>query len=1000
MVIASIRAVAGRWPHSHYEKNDEAGVFERCEGGGPSPTSACKIRAMKYVLAAFLSVAALAAAAAPFDAAQGSPEHGRGAQTPQTPPSQQTPQAAPQPRDTPQDPQPSVQGPTFRTGIDLIAVDVAVVDRNGRPVEDLGAAEFSVKVDGEVRRVVSAELVKVDVEAARKQVADKSESFYTSNLTPPNGRQIILAVDQINIRPGSLRPIMAAASRFLDRLSPLDQVAFLAYPEPGPRVSFTSDKLRLRLAMQALIGQQPRKVVGLYNIGDFEAIAIDQRRDQLTLAAVMNRECRASDPAQRSQCERDIISESSQIARHIKEDADESLRGLRQLLERLTFSEGPKSLILISEGLAIDDTSELRSIVRLAGAARTSINVMLVDLRRGDVTVSEQPPSELQDRRLQVEGLEALATMSRGSLFHIAGTGDPIFDRLASEISASYILGVEQRPTDSQGDRHRIDVEVRRRDVTIRSRQAFVLSPTLNAKRSPEEHLRDALVSPFAVSGLPVRVTTFAQQDPGSDKVRLTVSAQVGQPGARPAPFTVGYLVVDDANQIAASFVTKVTLSPSAGSPNEPLHFVGGVLVDPGIYSLRFGVVDSEGRRGSVVRDVNAWKMAGEQLALADLIIGNAPAPGQGVRAEVEPHVTSDRLAAYLELYSTSSATWDRATVTFEIADNQDSPALTTLQAQMAAGRQPTWRVATGIVAAQALPPGRYVARAQIAREGKTVGVLARPFVLERAASGARIVAPAAVTAASISFASSLPKFDSALALRGDLLNPMLDLVEKRSPGLKAAMVEARAGRYGAAALEALTAGDQTAAAFLRGVELFAKGQLDQAATQLQLAAGPRREFFPAAFYLGACFAAVGRDRDAAGVWQMALGADPRPASVYMMVADARLRDGQPESAIDVLKPAYDREPANDDIAKRLAVAYAVTGRYAEAVPVADAYLTRQPADQDMLLAAIVSQYEVVRAGGQILSNVDRAKLRKYSAAYKGPQQALISKYMETMDVR
>ena len=476
---------------------------------------------MRSLLAVLLSVAALAVVAgqAPQSPA---PQTAPAAPAPQTP-SSQTPQPAPTPPPA-KAPEP-VQGPTFRTGIDLVAIDVAVVDRNGRPVENLGAAEFSVKIDGEVRRVVSAELVKIDVEAAKKQVADKSETFYTSNLTPPNGRQIILAVDQINIRPGSLRPIMAAAQRFLDRLSPLDQIAFITFPEPGPRVSFTNDKLRLKLAMQGLIGQQPRTTSGQYNIGVSEALAIEEKRDQLTLAAVMNRECRSTDPQQRAQCERDIISESSQIARNVKEDADQSLIGLRQILERLSYIDGPKSLILISEGLAVDDTSELRSIVQLAGMARTSINVMLVDLQRGDVTIAEQPPTELQDRRIQVTGLEALATMARGSLFHIAGTGEPIFDRLASEISASYILGVEQRPSDSKGDRHRIDVEVRRRDVTIRSRQAFVMSPTLKAKRSAEDHLREALSSPFPVSGLPVRVTTFAQQDPASQKVRLTVSA-------------------------------------------------------------------------------------------------------------------------------------------------------------------------------------------------------------------------------------------------------------------------------------------------------------------------------------------------------------------------------------------------------------------------------------------------------------------------------------------
>ncbi len=77
-------------------------------------------------------------------------------------------------------------------------------------------------------------------------------------------------------------------------------------------------------------------------------------------------------------------------------------------------------------------------------------------------------------------------------------------------------------------------------------------------------------------------------------------------------------------------------------------------MLDPGIYSLRFGVVDEEGRRGSVVRDVNAWKMAGEPLAMGDLIIGSLPATG-GDPAEVEPYVLDDRLAAYIESYSESS---------------------------------------------------------------------------------------------------------------------------------------------------------------------------------------------------------------------------------------------------------------------------------------------------------------------------------------------------------
>jgi VWFA-related protein len=888
-----------------------------------------------------------------------------------------------------------IQGPTFRTGIDLVAVDVAVIDRRGRPVEDLRAPEFSVKIDGEVRRVVSAELIKVDIEAARKQVADKTESFYTSNLTPPNGRQIIIAVDQVNIRPGSLRPVLDAAGRFLDLLSPLDQVAFVAYPEPGPRVNFTNDKLRLRRAMQGLVGQQPRARPGNYNIGVSEAISIEERRDQIVLAEVLTRECRSSDPRQIAQCERDIISESSQIARNSREDADISLRELQRLLEQLAFVDGPKSLILISEGLGVSETNDLRHLVRLAGAARTAINVLSVDLRRGDVTIAEQPPTEAEDRRILMQGLEAIASMSRGSLYHIAGTGEPIFERLASEISAYYLLGVEQRPSDSVGDRHRIDVEVRRNDVTIRSRQAFVLSPSRTTRRSPQDNLRDALGSPFPISGLPLRVTTYAQQDPGSEKVRLLIAAQVGEAGAKPGTFTLGYLVIDDQNKVAASFGDQITLTPGAGSPNEPLKFVNSALVEPGLYSLRLGVVDSEGRRGSIVRDVSAWKMAGETFALGDLILGGIPAQGQNLTVQVEPYVLTEGVAAYLEMYSTSEQTWNGTTVTFEVADGPDSPPLTSVPVAIVPGRQPTWRVASGVIDAKKIPPGRYVARAKIARDGQAVGVLTRPFVFEH--EGA--VAPAgsvAVAAAAVSFASSLPKFDKATVLAPEVVGTMLDMVERRSPALKGSLTEARAGRYGPAALEAFTAGDQTVAAFLRGIDLFTKGQLDQAATQLQIAAGPRREFFPAAFYLGALFAAAGRDQDAAGVWQLALGTEPRPVAIYTMAADARLRTGQAVSAIDILKPAYERDPAQEEIARRLGMAYSMTGRHADALPVLDNYLVGHPTDQEMLFAAIVAQYEVAR-GGQPLSNIERAKLRKYAAAYRGSNQALVEKYLETI---
>ncbi len=106
------------------------------------------------------------------------------------------------------------QQPTFRTGVDVITVDVAALDSRGQPVTDLHGPEFTVKIDGQVRRVVSADLVKYEYTpdtGGLRRPPQKQESFetlYTTNITETQGRMIMIAVDQMNIRPGAARPIL------------------------------------------------------------------------------------------------------------------------------------------------------------------------------------------------------------------------------------------------------------------------------------------------------------------------------------------------------------------------------------------------------------------------------------------------------------------------------------------------------------------------------------------------------------------------------------------------------------------------------------------------------------------------------------------------------------------------------------------------------------------------------------------------------------------------
>ena len=214
-------------------------------------------------------------------------------------------------------------------------------------------------------------------------------------------------------------------------------------------------------------------------------------------------------------------------------------------------------------------------------------------------------------------------------------------------------------------------MQVNRRGVSVRSRRAFVLSAARTPRRGdPGDVLADILKSPFGVADLPLRVTTFARQDASGEKVRLLLSADIGQPGMPAQQFDVGYALIDANGAVVASGADRRMLSPANGNPAAMLEYLGEVVVDPGVYTLRLAVVDSEGRRGGVVRDVNAWKLSGEEFALGDLMVGDIqnPADARGMRPAVEPRV-GGTLGAYIEFYSNAAAGLAGATVTFEIAN-------------------------------------------------------------------------------------------------------------------------------------------------------------------------------------------------------------------------------------------------------------------------------------------------------------------------------------------
>src|ERR1044072_5651795 len=89
--------------------------------------------------------------------------------------------------------EPGGQAPqTFRSSVDLVPVDVNVIDRNGKPIADLTAADFSLKVDGKARRIATAQFIAVTRSVEREPI----NPDYSSNPKIPGARLIMLVVDQ------------------------------------------------------------------------------------------------------------------------------------------------------------------------------------------------------------------------------------------------------------------------------------------------------------------------------------------------------------------------------------------------------------------------------------------------------------------------------------------------------------------------------------------------------------------------------------------------------------------------------------------------------------------------------------------------------------------------------------------------------------------------------------------------------------------------------------
>jgi VWFA-related protein len=707
-----------------------------------------------------------------------------------------------------------------------------------------------------------------------------------------------------------------------------------------------------------------------------------------------------------SQCLRNVQMQADMAWRSAQATSLTSLTALRQVLRALAQVGGDKMAVLISGGLPLDERDQmslLSTVASDAAAARTTLFTFFVPASGVSASRRMMTSSPSADERVLGWPLETLASMTGGASYRVDVGAESAFERLTAELAGYYRLGVERTPDDRDGKARPLKVQVSRDNTAVRARATFDVRTYEDRDRSARLHA--AVTAPTPATGLGLRITSYVGPDrEDSTRLKLVLAGEATRLVQGEATFKVGLRDQQGREVISG----EQQLGTATG---DRLPFSINVPVSPGTYTVRFAVMDNAGHVGSVDHRADAYKVPlGRLFGFGPLLV-RMPAAQAG-----EPSVAlggvdqNDRLGLQLDLAG-EGGSLDGTDVVFEIASTEDGPALVQSMANVSVNQERGAVLAEGVADVRLLPPGRYVARARVSSGGAALGHMRRPFEITGASRPTEDASAAAAGAGvrnvpahlASRAAGALPQFAVSRVLEPQVLGTFLDRVAERpdasAPAIQALLVQARTtGTRGLLVPDALKPQAPAAAAFLRGLSLLTEQKLDAAANEFRDTLRASPDFYPAMVYLGACYAAGGRHREAAGAWQTALIRLDDAVAVHALLAEALLREGRGDQAFQVLDAARTRWPDDAELNRQFATAAIAAGRYAEGLEAVEEVVSSKVDAEPLLALGLLVLYEAFTNGEPIVSpEQDHARMSRFADAYRtrgGPSLALVETWV------
>lgn len=832
-------------------------------------------------------------------------------------------------QDTPQ--------PTFKSGVDLVRLDVRVVDEDGRPVTDLELDDIEIRDAGAALPIVLFHRVSEPAGSYVEDAIRAATAEVSSNTAFPRGHLYILIFDQQHITPGNEQRARMAAQDFIRRrVRPSDRVALFAVPGPGPQIGFTTDKARAIEALGSIRGAQDRNVATpLGSMTAYEAHRVVQGDIALSTALSMRIAAEAGDvvtgvslvgrgaaaAAESEGVARSVLLQNAvAVVSQSDGESRQFLQRLADVISGFRDIEGRKTVILFSEGFIQDNLS--RELETVAAAAAQSYCVFYtIDLNQRTPSLSQAFVSETSlgsEIEARLAPLSTLAVETDGALILDASARSAAeLDKIADVAQDYYLVGFTP-PAAARaepGKYRRVTVTVRRAGARVSARSGYAVAPVVAAVADRRRSLDRLLAAPFVQQGLKVDYTTYLLRsaDSGQQRVVLSLSADLPVRSNLADAADVVFVVRNVRDGRVVESGTGTIPLPAAARPGAPLG-TGTWRVQfnlpPGSYVMRSVVREPGGLAGSADRRMEVRALDGPDVTVSDMIIASAIS-GLPVRPLA---YSGSGLTALLETYARAPRQLEAMEVRIDLRRLTDNVPVATIDAELLPTEQEgagVRRRAQLLMPLEDVPPGDYVARAVVRARGEVIAERTRQVQVLPG------VAPAAGEEAADGHTWTPLEI-----IQGDLAKRYIAWLGERAKGTPSAGAAAlaAANRWEQMELElerAATAGGVAPHA-LKGLALFVREEYAAAAAALTLAGDAAPDSALTPFFLGWAHDGAGNSRAALSAWRSAAHLDPSLVSAHLALADGYLKISEPALAVQALRAGLAALPGSTELQARL----------------------------------------------------------------------------------